>query len=499
MAKKPVVLDNDDPDDDDYSSNEDLSNVQAKVVHELRDLYVNRILPIEMQYSFHKFHFPEILEAELEAKPSVLLVGQYSTGKTSFIKNLIEREYPEMHIGPEPTTDKFIAVVHGEETKTIKGNALTGVSELPFAGLSVFGSGFLNKFSAAVVDAPLLKNLTIIDTPGVLSGEKQRTSRGYDFASVCRWFAERADLILLMFDPSKLDISDEFKGVIEELQPHEEKIHCVLNKADQLDSEALMRVYGALTWSMGRVFKGAEVARVYVGSFHDGSNVNPHKDSHSSLFARDKDTLMKRLLELPKACAMRKVNEMVKRIRLLIVNICILSHLRKSMPLLWGKDKRQTYLIENLADVYKAVKQQYGLADGDFPKLEPFQVKLRTANFNSFPYADNELLNTLQDILSKDIPKIINQIAGVVNEGPTAYNTGNSGKMMLNQKHLSMIKLSDSSSSSSLIVYIFLAILIALLSIGLYMWSGQEGHQTVISGTQLLREKINIILAKYLK
>ena len=74
--------------------------------------------------------------------------------------------------------DKFVAVVHGDEEKTIKGNALTGVSDLPFGGLSVFGSGFLNKCGAAVVPAPLLKDLNIIDTPGVLSGEKQRTSRG---------------------------------------------------------------------------------------------------------------------------------------------------------------------------------------------------------------------------------------------------------------------------------------------------------------------------------
>ena len=51
-------------------------------------------------------------------------------------------------------------------------------------------------------------------------------------------------MILLMFDPSKLDISDEFKAVIEELQAHEDKVHCVLNKADALDTEALMRVYG---------------------------------------------------------------------------------------------------------------------------------------------------------------------------------------------------------------------------------------------------------------
>ena len=55
------------------------------------------------------------------------------------------------------------------------------------------------------------------------------------------------------------DISDEFKSVIEELQPHEDKVHCVLNKADMLDTESLMRVYGALLWSMGKVFGGAEV------------------------------------------------------------------------------------------------------------------------------------------------------------------------------------------------------------------------------------------------
>lgn len=47
--------------------------------------------------------------------------------------------------------------------KTIKGNALTGVSHLPFAGLSVFGSGFLNKFGAAVVPAPLLKGYFLSD------------------------------------------------------------------------------------------------------------------------------------------------------------------------------------------------------------------------------------------------------------------------------------------------------------------------------------------------
>jgi len=49
-------------------------------------------------------------DADFDAKPMILLVGQYSTGKTTFIKYLLEQEFPGMRIGPEPTTDCFIII-----------------------------------------------------------------------------------------------------------------------------------------------------------------------------------------------------------------------------------------------------------------------------------------------------------------------------------------------------------------------------------------------------
>ena len=66
-----------------------------------------QIKPLEEAYKFGSFFSSLLSESDFEAKPSVLLLGQYSTGKTTFIKHLLGRDYPGIHIGPEPTTGEW--------------------------------------------------------------------------------------------------------------------------------------------------------------------------------------------------------------------------------------------------------------------------------------------------------------------------------------------------------------------------------------------------------
>lgn len=142
----------------------------------LKRIYKSKLLPLEQHYQFHDFHSPQLDDPDFDAKPMILLVGQYSTGKTTFIKYLLEREFPGIRIGPEPTTDRFIAVMYDEKEGVIPGNALVVDPNKQFRPLSKFGNAFLNRFQCSTVVSPVLKGISIVDTPGILSGEKQRVS-----------------------------------------------------------------------------------------------------------------------------------------------------------------------------------------------------------------------------------------------------------------------------------------------------------------------------------
>eukprot|EP00045_Choanoeca_perplexa_P001809 m.21868 g.21868 ORF g.21868 m.21868 type:complete len:542 (-) comp11172_c0_seq1:40-1665(-) len=372
----------------------------------LKKLYKERIKPVEELYKFRAMNSAMLTDADFDAKPQVLLLGQYSVGKTSFIQYLLEQEFPGAHVGPEPTTDRFMAVMYGDQERVIPGNALAVQEDKPFRGLQQFGTAFLQRLECSQCPSEILKSVTFVDTPGVLSGEKQRIGRAYDFPQVVEWFAQKSDLILLLFDAHKLDISDEFKRAIVTLKQHDEKIRVVLNKADTVGEQQLMRVYGALMWSLGKVTGTPEVKRVYISSF---SSRPFAEGSNTALFEKEREDLLKEMRELPRNSAMRKINELVKRTRYVKVHALLIGHIKSLMPTMWGKAAKQASIIGNMKEIFRTVQRQHHLPIGDFPNIEHFTNCIKDYDFSKFPKLDEEIIAQMDSVLSRDVPKLMNQ------------------------------------------------------------------------------------------
>ena len=85
-----------------------------------------------------------------------------------------------------------------------------------------------------------------------------------------------------------------------------------------VNHQQLMRVYGALMWSLGKILNTPEVPRVYIGSFWNQPLVHT---TNQLLFEIEEQDLFRDLQSLPRNAALRKLNDFIKRARLAKVSI----------------------------------------------------------------------------------------------------------------------------------------------------------------------------------
>jgi len=186
-----------------------------------------------------------------------------------------------------------------------------------------------------------------------------------------------------------------------------------------METQKLMRVYGALMWSLGKITGTPEVLRVYVGSFWDQEL--QHTDN-AELFEAEERDLLADLRSLPRNSAVRKVNELVKRARMLKVHCYIIDHLRNQFGI-FGKQKKQEQLLQNLLNEFKEIQKRFNVPMGDFPRVDKFREKLATFNIDKFPKLDQKLMTTLDQSLSVDVPGLLKMLPSG-DEKSSSYESG---------------------------------------------------------------------------
>ncbi|XP_014688677.1 sarcalumenin isoform X1 [Equus asinus] len=263
------------------------------VLQRLRKIYHSSIKPLEQSYKYNELRQHEITDGEITSKPMVLFLGPWSVGKSTMINYLLglENTRYQLYTGAEPTTSEFTVLTHGPKLKTIEGIVMAADSARSFSPLEKFGQNFLEKLIGIEVPHKLLERVTFVDTPGIIENRKQQ-ERGYPFNDVCQWFIDRADLIFVVFDPTKLDVGLELEMLFRQLKGRESQIRIILNKADSLATQMLMRVYGALFWSLAPLINVTEPPRVYVSSFWP---YDYKPDTHRDLFLKEEISLLEDL------------------------------------------------------------------------------------------------------------------------------------------------------------------------------------------------------------
>lgn len=231
----------------------------AEVSREVQRIYAEAVDPLAARFSFE--HRPSA--GEISGAPMVLLLGNHSSGKSTFINHLLGQDL--QRTGVAPTDDAFTIVSFAEKEQERDGAALATNPDLAFEGLVGFGPTFLSHLKMKSRPHELLREVTLIDSPGMIDAAKEGMGRGYDFTGVVRWFAERADVVLMFFDPEKPGTTGETLQVfMQALQGIDHKLLIVMNKVDQFQSlRDFARAYGALCWNLSKVIPRKDLPMIY--------------------------------------------------------------------------------------------------------------------------------------------------------------------------------------------------------------------------------------------
>ncbi|XP_049938578.1 uncharacterized abhydrolase domain-containing protein DDB_G0269086 isoform X15 [Schistocerca serialis cubense] len=408
-----------------------LSKVADIILRDLKRLYDNAIKPLETLYKYRDLSNRHFGDPEIFSKPLILFMGPWSGGKSSIINYLLDNEYTgtALRTGAEPSPAYFNIVMWGDRSEVLDGTQLA--ADWTFSGLQKFGQGLLDRLRGLRLPNKLLEKVNIVEIPGILEIRKQ-VERLFPFNDACQWFIDRADIIFLVYDPAKLDVGPETEAILDQLKGRESQTRIVLNKADQVKPEELMRVQGTLIWNISPLMSSSEPPVMYSTSlwslpYELGAPVRLLQ-AQEHAFLQDMRKAIDRRVENKIASARRfavRVRNHAKMVD------CYLTTYYNHKGLFGNRKRVSDDIIERPQDyhIYEGLSTLTNISRYDLPDPDVYRDFFRLNPLYDFPLLSSTCtyfrgcpINRLDVAIAYDLPELVGKYHKGVEEALTQLN-----------------------------------------------------------------------------
>ncbi|XP_043091737.1 uncharacterized protein si:ch211-11k18.4 [Puntigrus tetrazona] len=239
-------------------------------------------------------------------KITVMLMGNHSAGKSSFINWYVEEHIQRTGVAIE--TQGFSFVTSGRKRESLTGNATLHLYP-HFKPLQEF-KGVSEYLSTEICTSrqKRFSLVTFVDTPGLVDGDMKYP---FDVDQAILWLGELCDLILVFFDPMGQALCKRTLNIVEK---HNEKqgdrLRFYLSKADEAGGESdrqrvMMQIVQELCKRPGLNKCGFDMPTIYVPNPNKPSRcVNQIEEVCRTIEKTINQTVQNTLNSLEKDCSL---------------------------------------------------------------------------------------------------------------------------------------------------------------------------------------------------
>lgn len=198
-------------------------------------------------------------------KITIMLIGNHSAGKSSFINWYIEEHVQRTGVAIE--TQGFSFVTSGRRRESLTGNATLHLYP-HFKPLQAM-PGVVDYLSTEISTSKQKKFplVTFVDSPGLVDGDM---CYPFDVNEAILWLSELTDMVFVFFDPIGQALCKRTLNIVEKIsEKHSERMRFYLSKADEAGHESdrqrvMMQIVQELCKRPGLNRTGFDMPTIYV-------------------------------------------------------------------------------------------------------------------------------------------------------------------------------------------------------------------------------------------